>query len=60
MKIALIYILCFVPLIGYNLVCFYTKNENSKIDQVQIVISGILAFAGHLIAQRIINQKKNR
>lgn len=58
MRSFLIYLLTFAPFLIYNLICFYSNVGNSKIDRMQIIISGLLALLGYVLAQRIIKKTK--
>ncbi|MNJ83184.1 hypothetical protein D3C87_05990 [compost metagenome] len=52
MKTVLIYILCFLPLVVYNIIVWSAKEPNSAIDQMQLIISGGLGLLGYLLSRR--------
>ncbi|WP_300666403.1 hypothetical protein [Fluviicola sp.] len=52
MKTVFICILCFLPLVVYNMIVWYTKTPGSGIHQTQVIVSGGLGVLGYLFSRR--------
>jgi len=57
MKNIIIYLICYSPVVIYNIVVLYTKKPNSGIDSLQIIISAILAVFGYTMCQRLLKKE---
>ncbi|MGV7108134.1 hypothetical protein [Flavobacterium sp. U410] len=58
MRNVLAYAVMIVPLIIYNLYCFATKEPNSGIDFVQVLIAFVLGIIFYNVGLRIKNKGK--